>query len=127
MVVARLGQFTAGLAASALAALDDYAVAASGFARERRGLRAHPGRDRRDGTAAVAVGMALNGLDRASVPAAALACWRALRRCRGGGGAHLGPAWGGGSRAREGARCRSRSRRSISSASRSPRGRAWAP
>ena len=74
MMFAAVLQLYAGLAASALAALDDYVVAAAGYAvGSAVGLayilaRVHP-----DGIDAVARGMALNGAIAVSVPAVALA------------------------------------------------------
>jgi hypothetical protein len=74
MMLAAVLQLYAGLAASALAALDDYVVAAAGYAvGSILGLvyilaRVHP-----DGIDAVARGMALNGAIAVTVPALALA------------------------------------------------------
>ena len=74
MIGAAVLQLYAGLAASSLAALDDYVVAAAGYtAGSLAGLvyivtRVHP-----DGIDAVSRGMALNGLIAVLVPAIALA------------------------------------------------------
>jgi hypothetical protein len=74
MVLAAVLQLYAGLAASTLAALDDYIVAASGFALGSAGglafilLRVHS-----DGIQAIAWGMALNGTIALVVPLAELA------------------------------------------------------
>jgi O-antigen/teichoic acid export membrane protein len=70
MVVAGLGQFAAGLLASALAALDDYVVAAAGYiAGSVAGLVLILVRIDQDGTSAVAWGMALNAVIATAVPA----------------------------------------------------------
>jgi len=74
MILAAVLQLYAGLAASTLAALDDYVVAAAGYAAGSVvGLayilaRVHP-----DGIDAVARGMALNGVIAVSIPVVALA------------------------------------------------------
>jgi O-antigen/teichoic acid export membrane protein len=78
IVVAAVLQLFAGLAASSLAALDDYTVAAAGYALGSAIglayilLRMHP-----DGIIALPRGMALNGAIALLVPLLALA-WRAL-------------------------------------------------
>gem|GEM_PF-637281 len=78
MLVAGTGQFTAGLLASALAALDDYVVAAVGYITGSvAGLVLILLRVEADGTIAVAWGMALNATIATLVPAAWL-----LRRAR---------------------------------------------
>jgi hypothetical protein len=70
MIVAGLGQFTAGLLASALAALDDYVVAAGGYvAGSVAGLVLILVRIDENGTTAVAWGMALNAAIATAVPA----------------------------------------------------------
>jgi O-antigen/teichoic acid export membrane protein len=70
MIVAGLGQFTAGLLASALAALDDYFVAAAGYVTGSvAGLVLILARIEEDGTTAVAWGMALNAAIATVVPA----------------------------------------------------------
>ncbi len=72
LVVAAVGQLYAGLAASALAALDDYGTAAAGFAvGSIAGLALILWRVD-DGIEAVAWGVALNGLVAAAVPTVAL-------------------------------------------------------
>jgi O-antigen/teichoic acid export membrane protein len=74
MILAGVGQFTAGLLASALAALDDYVVAASGYITGSvAGLVLILVRIEQDGTIAVAWGMALNATIATLVPAAWLA------------------------------------------------------
>ena len=74
MIAAGIGQFTAGLLASALAALDDYVVAATGYvAGSVAGLVLIVLRIDQDGTIAVAWGMALNAAIATLVPAAWLA------------------------------------------------------
>lgn len=81
MVVAGLGQFTAGLLASALAALDDYVVPAIGFVvGSVSGLVLIVLRIGEDGTDAVAWGMALNAALATVVPAVWL--WTRARRER---------------------------------------------
>jgi O-antigen/teichoic acid export membrane protein len=70
MIVAGIGQFTAGLLASALAALDDYVVAAAGYVTGSVvGLVLIVLRIDEDGTMAVAWGMALNATIATFVPA----------------------------------------------------------
>jgi O-antigen/teichoic acid export membrane protein len=70
MVVAGIGQFVAGLLASALAALDDYVVAAAGYVTGSVvGLVLILLRIDADGTIAVAWGMALNAAIATLVPA----------------------------------------------------------
>ncbi len=70
MVVAGIGQFTAGLLASALAALDDYVVAAAGYVTGSVvGLVLIVLRIDQDGTMAVAWGMALNATIATALPA----------------------------------------------------------
>ena len=126
MVLAAVGQLYAGLAASALAALDDYRSAAFGFAVGSIAglgfilLRVEP-----DGIVALSWGMALNGAIALLVPALALAVRarregcpaappvRAARRPR-----RASPSWVAAWR------CRSRCRRSTWSRSRSRRARA---
>jgi O-antigen/teichoic acid export membrane protein len=74
MILAGIGQFTAGLLASALAALDDYVVAAAGYvAGSVAGLVLILLRIEAEGTIAVAWGMALNATIATLVPAAWLA------------------------------------------------------
>ena len=81
MVLAATGQLYAGLAASALAALDDYVVAAAGFAAGSiLGLAFILVRVDADGIVAISWGMAVNGTIALLVPAAALA----LRAARAG-------------------------------------------
>ncbi len=81
MVVAGLGQFTAGLLASALAALDDYVVPAIGFVvGSFSGLVLIVLRIGEDGTNAVAWGMALNAVLATVVPAVSL--WMRAQRER---------------------------------------------
>ena len=81
MMVAAGAQLFAGLGASALAALDDYVVAASGYiVGSVSGLVFILLRVDDDGIQAVSWGMALNGVVAATVPALALALrGRALR------------------------------------------------
>ena len=79
MVPAALAHLFAGLAASGLAALDDYATAALGYAAgSAAGLVLILTRVDSDGIVAVAWGMALNGLVAVLIPAIVLS-WRALR------------------------------------------------
>jgi len=79
MTLAGLGQFTAGLLASALAALDDYVVAASGYiVGSIAGLTLIILRIDENRTDAVAWGMALNAILATIVPAAWL--WHRSRR-----------------------------------------------
>lgn len=74
MILAGIGQFTAGLLASALAALDDYVVAAVGYVTGSVvGLVLILVRVDEDGTTAVAWGMALNAAIATLVPAVWLA------------------------------------------------------
>ena len=74
LVFAAIAQVFAGLAASALAALDDYVVAAFGYiGGSVLGLAVILIRVDDDGVHAVALGMALNGLVAVGVPVAALA------------------------------------------------------
>jgi O-antigen/teichoic acid export membrane protein len=74
MVVAGIGQFVAGLLASALAALDDYVVAAVGYVTGSvAGLALIVLRVNQDGTIAVAWGMALNAAIATLLPAVWLA------------------------------------------------------
>lgn len=74
MILAGIGQFTAGLLASALAALDDYVVAAAGYVTGSVvGLVLILVRVDEDGTTAVAWGMALNAAIATLVPAVWLA------------------------------------------------------
>jgi O-antigen/teichoic acid export membrane protein len=74
MIVAGLGQFAAGLLASALAALDDYVVAAAGYITgSAAGLVLILLRIDEDGTSAVAWGMALNAVIATAIPAVWLA------------------------------------------------------
>ena len=85
LVVAALAQLYAGLAASALAALDDYRTAAVGYAAGSvLGLVFILSRIGEDGVDAVVQGVALNGLVAVAVPAVALA-----RRARGRPGGSL--------------------------------------
>ena len=79
MVLAACAQLYAGLAASALAALDDYLTAAVSYiVASAAGLGVHPARgSTRTGSSAVAVGMALNGLIAVALPTFAL-----VRRAR---------------------------------------------
>jgi hypothetical protein len=87
LVVAAIGQLYAGLAASALAALDDYATAAAGYAiGSIAGLALILWRVGDDGIEAVAWGVALNGLLAAAVPTTALVL-RARRAAMPAGGA----------------------------------------
>ena len=82
MILAAVLQLYAGLAASTLAALDDYVVAAAGYAAGSVvGLayilaRVHP-----DGIDAVARGMALNGVIAVSIPPSRSPYVRDERRC----------------------------------------------
>jgi hypothetical protein len=70
MILAGIGQFTAGLLASALAALDDYVVAAVGYVTGSVvGLALILLRIDEDGTIAVAWGMALNAAIATLIPA----------------------------------------------------------
>jgi hypothetical protein len=79
MIPAAVAHLFAGLAASGLAALDDYATAAFGYALgSAAGLALILDRVDADGLAAVSHGMLVNGLVAALVPAAMLA-WRAGR------------------------------------------------
>ena len=79
MVPAAVAHLFAGLAASALAALDDYVTAALGYAAgSAAGLGLILVRVEPDGIEAVAWGMALNGLIALVVPTIGLA-WRARR------------------------------------------------
>jgi O-antigen/teichoic acid export membrane protein len=79
MIVAGLGQFTAGLLASSLAALDDYLVPALGYVLGSvSGLVLIALRIGEDGTDAVAWGMALNALIATSLSAT----WLVLRSRR---------------------------------------------
>jgi O-antigen/teichoic acid export membrane protein len=79
MVPAAGAHLFAGLAASGLAALDDYATAAAGYASgSLAGLALILARVDSDGISAVAWGMALNGAVALAVPAGALAV-RGLR------------------------------------------------
>jgi hypothetical protein len=79
MVPAAAAHLFAGLAASGLAALDDYAIAAAGYAAGSfLGLALILARVEPDGIIAVAWGMALNGAVSLLVPATGLAV-RALR------------------------------------------------
>jgi hypothetical protein len=81
MILAGLGQFTAGLLASANAALDDYVVPAIGYvAGSVLGLGLIVARIDESGTDAVAWGMALNATIATLVPAAWL--WSRARRER---------------------------------------------
>ena len=74
MIVAGIGQFTAGLLASALASLDDYVVAAVGYVTGSAvGLVLIVVRIDQDGTMAVAWGMALNAAVATLIPAVWLA------------------------------------------------------
>lgn len=74
VVLAGVGQLYAGLAASALAALDDYVTAAIGFiVASALGLAVILLRVDADGIRAVAAGMAVNGLVAVGIPAVALA------------------------------------------------------
>jgi O-antigen/teichoic acid export membrane protein len=74
MILAGIGQFTAGLLASALAALDDYVVAAAGYVTGSVvGLALILLRIDEDGTNAVAWGMALNAAIATLIPALWLA------------------------------------------------------
>jgi hypothetical protein len=79
MVPAATAHLFAGIAASGLAALDDYATAAAGYAAgSLAGLAVILARVGADGISAVAWGMTLNGIVALAVPAVALAV-RALR------------------------------------------------
>jgi hypothetical protein len=79
MVPAAVAHLFAGLAASGLAALDDYATAAAGYAAgSAAGLALILARVGADGIEAVAWGMALNGAIALLVPAVGLA-WRGRR------------------------------------------------
>lgn len=79
MIPAAVAHLFAGLAASGLAALDDYATAAFGYAAgSAAGLALILVRVDSDGLVAVARGMLLNGLVALLVPASVLV-WRALR------------------------------------------------
>ena len=78
MVVAALAHVYAGLGASALAALDDYVTAAAGYITASVVGLAYILLRLDDGIEAVSVGMALNGVLAAVIPALALA-WRARR------------------------------------------------
>lgn len=79
LLVAALGQFAAGLLASAFAALDDYLTPAAGYvAGSLGGLALILLTIGDDGVLAVAWGMALNATVATAVPAVALA-WRARR------------------------------------------------
>ena len=81
MIVAGTFQVMAGLAASALAALDDYTTAAAGFvAGSVAGLALIVTRIGEDGVQAVAWGMTLNGLVAVTVPGLVL-----VRRARAAG------------------------------------------
>jgi hypothetical protein len=81
MIIAGLGQFTAGLLASALAALDDYVAPALGYVvGSVSGLALIVIRIDENGTDAVAWGMALNAIVATVVPAFWL--WRRARRER---------------------------------------------
>jgi hypothetical protein len=81
MVIAGFGQFTAGLLASALAALDDYLVPAIGYiVGSLSGLVLIVVRIDESRTDAVAWGMALNAVVATVVPA--LGLWRLARRER---------------------------------------------
>ncbi len=74
MMVAAVLQLYAGLAASALAALDDYVIASAGYVLgSAAGLAYIFARVHSDGIPAVAHGMALNGAIAAAVPTVALA------------------------------------------------------
>ncbi len=73
VVLAGVGQLYAGLAASALAALDDYVTSAIGFiVASALGLAVILLRVDADGIQAVAAGMAVNGLVAVAIPAVAL-------------------------------------------------------
>ena len=79
MIPAAVAHLFAGLAASGLAALDDYATAAFGYAAgSAAGVVFILERVDRDGLVAVSRGMALNGLVALAVPVVGLA-WRAAR------------------------------------------------
>ena len=94
MVPAAVGQLYAGLAASALAALDDYAAAAAGYALGSvLGLALILLRVDEDGIAAVAWGMALNGAVSFGVPVLALAARRAMVRLTSPAGEVGRPLW----------------------------------
>lgn len=74
VVTAGLGQVFAGLAASALAALDDYLTAAVGYiAASVAGLAAILLRLDDDGVLAVGIGMAVNGVLAVAIPSVVLA------------------------------------------------------
>jgi len=97
MVLAATGQLYAGLAASALASLDDYVVAAAGFAvGSILGLAFILVRVDADGIVAISWGMALNGAIALTVPTAALA----LRATRAGASRQAFRPEGASSRAR---------------------------
>ena len=73
MVIAAAAQLFAGLAASALAALDSYAIAAAGYALgSTAGLAYILARVDADGITALSIGMAVNGAVALAVPATAL-------------------------------------------------------
>ena len=100
MVVAGLGQFTAGLLASTLAALDSYVVAALAFtAGSATGLVLLLARIDEDGTKAVAWGMALNAVLATTFMAALL--WARARREQMPSGAARADVRGAGRRLRE--------------------------
>ena len=95
LVAAGLAQLYAGLAASALAALDDYGTAALGYgAGSFAGLLFIVWRVGEDGIDAVAWGMTLNALVAVAIPAGALAL-RARRAAMPPGAASPAPAAGG--------------------------------
>ena len=84
LVAAGIGQVYAGLAASALAALDDYETAALGFAAGSiAGLALILVRVGEDGIVAVAWGMALNAATALAVPAVRIALLRPVLALRG--------------------------------------------
>ena len=100
MMVAGLGQFTAGLLASTLAALDDYVVPALAFiSGSLAGLVLLVGRIDENGTEAVAWGMALNAVLATTLMAAWL--WTRARRERVPAGAARVDMRGSGRRLRE--------------------------
>ena len=128
MVVAGLGQFIAGLLASTLAAIDDYVVPALAFiAGSVTGLVVLLARIDENRTEALAWGMALNAVLATTVMAVWL--WGRARREQmpaGAARADVRGAGRGSASSAPGPRCRSPCRRSTSSASRSPRAKAWA-
>ena len=83
MLLAAVLQLFAGLAASALAALDDYVTSAAGFVLGSvAGLALILLRVDADGVIVLSYGMALNGAVALGVPLVALALRRARSRCR---------------------------------------------